>query len=179
MTDQKAQVGATRKAWINFRLAHQRFTDDVDTFITRLEISKRNEERADSYEALDQHRTAIFELSKIIGTDCNDVKATSYELERQLKELGRIFPFFTPTKTINDSESCGRILREAERLRFFEVSPEGNSDLHRVDSYAGLSELKASNLRGRELELETDRNLESFLVKLENMSFVSRVKQCF
>jgi hypothetical protein len=179
MTDQKAQVGATRKAWMNFRIAHQKYTDDVDTFITRLELDERNEGRADSYEALDQHRTAIFELSKIIGADCNDVKAATYELERQLKELGRIFPFFAPAKMSNDPESCGRILREAERLRFFEVTGGGDSDVQRANSDASLSELKSGNLKGRELELEIDRNLESFLVRLENMSFVSRVKQYF
>lgn len=177
ITDQKAQLAVTKKAWMNFRIANQKWMDDVDTFVTRIDIYERDEGSGNRY-TLEQNRRAVFELGQIMSTHCNEVKAANYEWERQAKDLSRLFPFFVPHKMTDDPESCGKILREAERLRFFDAGA-GNSVLQGADSDANLAELKAINVATRKEELETDRAAEAFFVRLENMSFVGRLKQCF
>src|SRR5882724_8378911 len=70
MTDQKTQLAATRKAWTTFRTSHQKFGDDVDALLTRIDMFKPHREIGyASYEEVNQYREALFELGQIVNTD--------------------------------------------------------------------------------------------------------------
>jgi hypothetical protein len=179
LTDQKAQVAATRKAWIKMRIANQKFWDDGDVFIKRSELYKRHKEIGVEYAQWDQDRQALFEIVQALSKDCNDGKVATYEWEVQLKELSDAFPFYTPPKLIVDPELCGKMSRQAEELRSPEVAEAEDSDKGETNLHVSTSQLKETIATGRENDVKLAKLYESFFVRLENMSFVGRLKQCF
>lgn len=179
MTDQKAQVAATRKAWIKKRIAFQKWLDDVDTFLTRIELYKRHQEVGVGDEQWEQDRNAFFEIFQTLSGDCNDIKVADYEFEAQEKELGRVFPMYSPGKQADDPEACGQLLRLAEEFRSPEVAQAGKSIMGVSNLHESTSELKKSVATAREIDVKAAQSYESLFARLENMGFVGRLKQCF
>jgi hypothetical protein len=179
MTDQRTQVTATRKAWIKKRVALQKLLDDDDTLLTRVELLERHQGIGVEYEQWDQDRKALIEILQTLSNDCNDIKVADYELEAEEKDLGRVFPFYSPSKPMDDPEACGEFLRLAEKLRSPESPKAGNSETPKFDLHISTSEFRETISRGRETDVKAAESYESFLARLENMSFASRIKQCF